>query len=66
MDTGNMATGPDASVLSFTVETRGARGWRPFLGHYDDFFKARKTAASLTASQGVEARVTDSDGRVWA
>lgn len=55
----------DPTALTFAVETRGKRDWRPFLGPYDDMFRAREAAASLGASQGVEARVTDSDGQVW-
>ncbi|GAA2082277.1 hypothetical protein GCM10009840_18010 [Pseudolysinimonas kribbensis] len=51
----------------FTVEIRKTRPeFRPFLGGYADLFEARQIAASLIASQGVEARVTDGDGRVWA
>jgi hypothetical protein len=56
----------DASVLKFAVELNGRRGWYPFMGNYLDLFAARECAASLAGSQGREARVTDSDGKVWA
>ena len=57
----------DPIVLSFVVETRKRRpDFKPFVGPYDDLFEARRVAASLVASQGVEARVIDDDGRVWA
>ncbi len=51
--------------FTYTVELNGRRGWYPFMGNYDDLFNARESAASLAISQGVEARVTDSDGQVW-
>ena len=66
MDTGNMAIRHDASILTFTVELNGRRGWRPFMGNYPDLFAARTSAAKIGASQRVETRVTDSDGRLWA
>jgi hypothetical protein len=56
----------NVAEMTFTVETNGPRGWRPFMSEWPDLFRARESAAKLTASQGVETRVIDSEGQVWA
>ncbi|MCU1508407.1 MAG: hypothetical protein JWQ12_672 [Glaciihabitans sp.] len=53
-------------TFDYTVELNGKHGWYPFMGNHNDLFAARELAARLAASTGKEARITDSDGQVWA
>jgi hypothetical protein len=66
MDTRHMETRSNSSVLTFTVELKGKRGWYGFMGNYADLFAARESASKEAAAYNVEARVTDSDGQVWS
>ena len=50
---------------TFTVQTKGRLGWRPFSEQYPDLFTAKESATKLAASVRVETRVTDSGGQVW-
>jgi len=52
--------------LEFYVETHRKKGWRRHYEPLTDLYSARRAAADLAQLPGVETRVTDSDGQVWA
>lgn len=54
------------TALEFHVETRRRKVWKRHYEPLADLFEARRAAASLGGLPGVETRVTDEDGQVWA
>lgn len=54
------------TALDFYIETRRRKSWRRYYEPVTDLYAARQAAARLAELPGVDTRVTDSDGQVWA